>query len=225
MGSHQLRFRGGMVPLWLFLCPFIRCKTSVAQVLDQSYDPTGHITVSDGFGGFNSNQEYAQTFRAGLSGTVTRVDVFVKRVTGTAGSMILEVRAGLDNGFPDGAISPEGVLGTATLPSTSVPTTSGFVSFVLNNPAPVTLGDLFAIDLHVSSSAGTFSWFGSQNDPYPAGNEYEREVGNHGWFDIGTAVQGDLGFRTFVNVPEAGCFGVLTLVAATLLSRHRARQF
>jgi len=124
MGSHQLRFRGGMVPLWLFLCPFIRCKTSVAQVLDQSYDPTGHITVSDGFGGFNSNQEYAQTFRAGLSGTVTRVDVFVKRVTGTAGSMILEVRAGLDNGFPDGAISPEGVLGTATLPSTSVPTTS-----------------------------------------------------------------------------------------------------
>jgi hypothetical protein len=195
-------------------------------VLDQSLDPTGRITLNAAFGG--PFQERAQTFTVGLAGQLAQVDVFVERF-GTplpGDTLILDIRATTPTGAPDPSI-PGVNLATATVAASAVPgIPGGFTAFTLSNPIAVTPGEQLAIVLH-SGSNTIFGWLGTTipPDPYPGGAEYERVIGNHNW---GQEVpEGDLGFRTFVDVaqpvPAPGALTLLVTGAGAMLAYRRRR--
>jgi hypothetical protein len=192
-------------------------------VLDQSFDPTGHITVNAGIAGFNANQERAQTFKVGLTGFLTRIDVYASVVAPATGSLKLDVRKTDANGAPDPAITPLGVLATVSVPATSFPspTNGRFVTFMLNTPMPVFANTLLAMDLHVSAGGSSFHLLGSTGDPYVFGKAYERETTNHNWIN---ETGYDLGFQTFVEpvpLPPGLGAGIATALGVLVARRFR----
>jgi hypothetical protein len=177
-----------------------------SPILDQSYDPSGNITVNAGFSGMNSNQERAQTFEVGVTGQLTSISVFVEVFSPVTGNLDLDTP-----------------LASASLPASAVPLASnggGFVNFDLSSfNIQVTAGEELAIDLHASPGASVFGWLGANNDPYPNGESYERVIGNHDW--VGSSGT-DLGFQDFVNpgvaaVPEPSTFVLLASGCVGLL--------
>jgi hypothetical protein len=211
---------------WLGLCVLLvaaSLSARAAVLLDQSFDPTGQVTVNAGIAGFNANQERAQTFRVGRTGLLTRVDIFSKVFAPATGSLIMDIRGTVAGGAPDPAITPLGVLSTASVPATSMPGGSGgFVTFALNTPLPVTAGTTLAIDLHASPGASTFGLLGTTGDPYPFGKAYEREITNHGW---GSGIAFDIGFQTFVEtVPLPTGLSSGTVIAVSMLAARRCRS-
>jgi hypothetical protein len=183
-------------------CAIVVLGSSAARaalVLDQIFDPTGHVTVNAGIGGINVHQERAQTFKIGVSGVLTRVDVFSKVFAPATGSLLMDVRGTVAGGAPDPAITPLGVVSSASVAATSMPGgNGGFVTFTLDTPLPVTAGTTLAFDLHATAGASTFGLLGSTGDPYPFGRAFERVTTNHNW---GSESNYDLGFRTFVDSP------------------------
>ena len=185
------------------LCAMVVLTSPAARaavLLDQSFDPTGHVTVNAGIAGFNAHQERAQTFKVGQTGLLTRVDVFSKVFAPATGSLLLDIRGTTASGAPDPAITPLGILSSASVPATSMPGGNGdFVTFTLNTPLPVTAGTTLAIGLRASPGA-SFGLLGSSGDPYLFGKAYERETTNHNWVN---ETNYDLGFRTFVDTAGA----------------------
>jgi hypothetical protein len=197
-----------------------------AVVLDQSFDPTGHITLNAGIAGSSSNQERAQTFKVGVTGFLTRVDVFSEVFFTPKGSLIMDLRGTVANGAPDPALTPLGVLATVSVPATSFPAApnGAFVTFTLDTPLPVFANTTLAIGLHVSSGGSTFGLLGSTGDPYVPGKEYERQPPNHNWAN---EADYDLGFRTFVEpvpLPSGLGAGIFAAVGVLVARQWRARR-
>lgn len=216
------------------LCAAFVVTTSVARaavVLDQSFDPTGHDNVNAGIGGINEHQERAQTFKVGVTGLLTRVDVFSKVFAPATGSLLMDIRGTAASGAPDPAITPLGVLASASVPATSMPGgNGGFVTFTLNTPLPVTAGATLAFGLHATADASTFGLLGSTGNPYPFGRAFERVTNNHNW---GSELDYDLGFRTFVDtdgpvssapLPAGIATGSIGAVGALGLHRWRSSR-
>src|SRR6476661_7398864 len=94
MGLHTWGSWGLTVLLVMAASPVARG----AVVLDQSFDPTGHITLNAGIAGSSSNQERAQTFKVGVTGFLTRVDVFSEVFFTPLFSLIMDLRGTVANG-------------------------------------------------------------------------------------------------------------------------------
>jgi hypothetical protein len=184
-----------LIALMSSLAVFVFPAGASAGTLDQS-QPIGDFGFIAEVGGPDARQD-AQTFTAGLSGSLDQVDVAVYSpvpCNGGAG-ITVEIRTA-PGGLP--ATTP---LASANLPAASIPPTTpgGFVAVAFADPAAVTAGTQYALVL--SSPACTniapYYWSASYGDPYTGGTATSRSSVYPEWSDPTTT---DFGFKTYVAV-------------------------
>jgi hypothetical protein len=168
------------------------------ETLDQSFDPGngGGYFVSSGY-------SYAQTFTAGMTGNLTRADVRALNYFGAASAPLqLEVWSTTN---PNTLAS---LLASASLPQSSVPSSTGFVSFDLSgSPAPITAGQPLALVLKTASNY-SYLWEGPSNGGYT--NGVACSVSGNSYYVTMAGPNADFGFRTYVTtVPEPSSFVLL----------------
>lgn len=184
-------------------------------VLDQ--ENVGEVTLSQGVGGrpgSYGDPVIAQSFTAGIAGTLASIDVSLHRNTHTVFGidLVAEIFPVAD-GIPVGS-----ALGSVTIPELSIPeTSSSFFNIDLSAfNIPVNVGTQLALVVHDSNKADqntVYGWVGSNSDSYTGGSR-SYDVGN-GFTNTST----DLYFRTYVTqltdstpVPEpTAIFGLLSL--------------
>ena len=155
----------------------------------------------------------AETITAGLTGTLTGVDLFLRRELGAGGDlnpiavMVLDVKGN----------APKNLLAQTSIPVSGVPIGDNLVSVDLAEfDIGVTQGRQFAIALQTvfgrPNEAG-FAWFGADDrveSTYPGGAVYFRPTESSGWVRAAPS-SFDLSFQTFVaaappTVPEPSSF-------------------
>jgi hypothetical protein len=201
----------------MFLTALLCHATARGQaVLDQSYDP-GNV---GGFT-FNSTNPLAQTFTVGITGQLTQADIRAYNFFGGANAPLTLAIYTVNPGIPFPSLGS--LLATASLPQSSVPSTSGFVGFDYSaSPPSVTTGQVLAM---VASTTGSFSylWEGRTPGLYPAGQAHS--VSGTTLFNTGAGPTFDFGFRTFVRpIPEPGTLLLAGGAATLFLSRIRRRR-
>jgi Bacterial Ig domain len=175
-----------------------------AGTLDQQQTDTsgGNITMGEvPFFGFNAS--FAQTFTAGLSGELDRVDLPLQG--GGTDPLIVEIRD-TSGGVPGGT-----VLASASVPASSVPD-AGFewVAVTFSGPATVQSGTQYAIVAYTTDTLPPgYSWFVGPVDTYAGGATWESPdvPPSSIWF----GPTNDAAFKTYVvvaanNPPD--CSGV-----------------
>jgi hypothetical protein len=156
--------------------------------------PEGYYTVLPP----TANQLVAQTFTAGSTGSVDRVDVYLQyRSFATSGPVTIEVQTIDGSGLPSGT-----TIGTGTAPQAFAAYTFGWASVPLTQPAGVTAGGTYAIVAHGSDYVWNLSChaacLGGHAD-YPGGQGFVRDqYGN--WINQWYL---DYAFRTFVSQTPA----------------------
>jgi hypothetical protein len=143
---------------------------------------------------------WAQTFRAGLSGSLEVVDLVVD----TAGDdvsdspLVVELQS-TSGGEPSGQ-----VLAAASIPFDMVPVDAEWEQFRLDPAVPITAGTLYALTVRAPGVTGdsTFQWWFQQGDPYPDGGGWNFDQPG-GW----TAFGGEFAFQTYVNQAGVGAPG------------------
>jgi hypothetical protein len=175
----------------------------ITPSLDQVFDPpasgsNNYFSTSAAW--FNTNQEEAQTFTCGMTGTLAEVDLYISRFdSNNVGDLIVDIRACQADGRPTSTGDP---LASATVPAASVPgNPAAFfaVDFSAANLS-VTSGEQLAVVIHVANDPGanvTYYWEGRSGNLYTGGGFTDRVIGNYDWQNIST--DGDLGFKTFVD--------------------------
>jgi hypothetical protein len=201
-------------------------ETQGAAILDQSFE-VDECAGPGRCGGSIGVAENAQTFTAGVSGALSRIEVKLQNVGSQDLSFDVRPTVG---GVPvedDGAAYAE-----ITLPNSSIPPeVVTWVEFDLNpfNIA-VEAGDVLAIVLSAPDPVfGQYLWRGSFSGPslYPGGQRFLR-----GGEQVGPTWNGtifgqeaiDLNFRTFVDpvpVPAALPLMASGLIALFAMARKR----
>jgi hypothetical protein len=194
--SRTARSRGPVVVLVCVLAFAAAPAVAHAGTLDQSQTATDGSAVV-----FGSRLEppttvlAAQTFTAGLSGGLDRVDVLLDRGCTTGVDVTVQIRT-VAAGSPTST-----VLASATIAEASVPSTDAFVSAAFGSPAPVTAGTSYAIVLSANGAACpdngyfSYSWAFQSGDPYPRGAPLFSDDGGATWTSPGP---GDFAFKTYV---------------------------
>jgi hypothetical protein len=138
-----------------------------------------------------SPRSAAQTFTAGLSGALDRVDLALARSASTVGPLTVEIRD-VDAGGAPGTT----VLASADVEAASVLTGArAFVEVPFASPATVAAGGEYAI---VAYTGGTdrYSWGRAGADLYPGGTRVDsNESPPSTWFPVPSD---DFAFRTYV---------------------------
>jgi hypothetical protein len=197
LSSKKVAIAGALVCACVAFTPVT--GTAVAGTPDQS------VPVGVGGGGeavISSGQSLAQTFRAGITGSLDQVDLYLRKIGAPDGPLSVEIRDAA-GGSPGGTI-----LGSAILPASSVPTVGAFVPIGI--AANVTAGTQYAIVARTSATGnGTdnYGWTRSNTvDPYPAGEPFIGPSSGAGpWAPL--LLGADLFFRTYVmtaNAPGGG---------------------
>ena len=83
------------LPLLVTLCLWVASSARADEVLDQEYNTTGPTSFAIAY-----NWSVAQTFTAGMSGTLSRVDVTVTKGPYTTADLILSLWSTSANGSP-----------------------------------------------------------------------------------------------------------------------------
>ena len=179
-----------------------------AQQLDQQ-----QLNSSGGGSLFNAVTWVGQTFEAGATGLLTRVDVslFCFQCIGAGANpdIVVEVRT-TSGGLP-GAI----VLATTTVPGFSGGA-STFRSAVFAQPAAVTAGTTYAFTLHGAAARPTGTYaasFSTTAAAYPNGARVGSANAGVTWTVIGSGVPAtprDLTFRTFIKLAQQIVFAPVT---------------
>jgi hypothetical protein len=144
----------------------------------------------------------AQTFTAGISGGLDRVDLLLLKIGTPPASVTVEIR-NTSAGQPG-----TGVLATASLPTSAIGTAEAFEPVTFATPAPVTAGTQYAVLAYTPGTPGdTVGWrYQNTGNPYSPGamfisNDPLPPGGN--WQQAG-GVDDDLGFKTYVLPPFRG---------------------
>ena len=200
-------------------------------VLDQEFDPAAqNVAVAIGqVGGIpTQNLDAAQTFTVGITGTLTSVEILVRRDTANIlAPLVLDIRT-TTGGAPTDPNAGANILGMVSAPAATIGTTAAFVSFDLSGLGiSVTAGDVLAIATQSAGANPAYLWTGSSTDDYAAGSAYRRLFSTV-WEVPGFA--NDWAFRTFVEastLPEPGTLALFGLgLAGLALARHkRAARF
>ena len=191
------------------------------EVLDQQYAPPGPRPNL----GANVNEGVklvGQTFTAGQSGALTRVNMDFWRLQSGLTDFEFTIRA-TTGGLPIGA-----PLATEVIPHTAIPTATetvlGSTSLnILFDPAPILVaGQQYALVVQSplrppGAGQATGIWGGSTDGSYALGQPVVSSD-NLVW----TPQSWDLFFRTYVTVPEPTVIAPLALACALLLRRRRS---
>jgi hypothetical protein len=182
-----------------------------AQVVDQSYDPG-----SAGGYTFNSSNPQGQSFTVGITGLLTQVDIRAYNFFGGANAPLT---ASVYEFIPGSPPTLGALLATASMPQSSVPSTSGFVSFDLSASSPtVTIGQQLVLTASTTGS-NSYLWEGRTPGSYSSGQAYV--VSGNNLFTTLAGTGWDFGFRTHViPVPEpTGMTSTLAIVLVFVSSR------
>jgi HYR domain len=168
---------------------------SAAGTLDQSQssDSAGTECLCEPF------TRLAQTFTAGRTGDLDRIDLLLYRV-GSPGDLTVQVRTA------SGGVPSEVVLATASVAAASVPD-AGWVSVPLSSPISSTAGRQYAIVLSApgaSSASPFYGWGSALGDPYAGGDALTSVDSGGSWNPlIGPGdLRLDRAFNTYVGVPD-----------------------
>ena len=180
---------------------------AAAQQLDQQ-----QLNSSGGGSLFNAVTWVGQTFEAGGTGVLTRVDVslfcFQCAGAGANPDIIVEVRT------TSGGLPTATVLATTTIPGFSG-AASTFHSAVFAQPAVVSAGTTYAFTIHGAAPrpAGTYAAsFSTTAAAYPDGARVGSANGGVTWTIIGSGVPPtprDLTFSTFIKLAQQIAFAPL----------------
>ncbi len=171
------------------------------EKLDQSQPNYASASVSVGGGTGGTEWVRGQTFTAGLTGPLTRVDLWVGRYPDTTTQSVrVEIRNVAESGTPGDV-----VLATASIPSEKLslsnegtPPSAVSVSFA---PRPaITAGSMYAIVLSSSAPGGRFEAYAAQAG-YDQGTGWLQRSDNPGVWITYAPHDTDLFFRTYVDVP------------------------
>jgi carboxypeptidase family protein/uncharacterized protein DUF4214 len=161
---------------------------------DPTVDQQNTNVTNSGFG-FNSTNWVGQTFTAGLSGSLTKVDVdlFCSGCTGTTPNLTVSIRA-TAGGFPTGAD-----LATGTITGFSSGS-GGYFTATFTTPLAVTAGTQYALMVRPVSnpSVGIYAYVVSPSDTYAGGAWITSSTSGVSWVN-GTAPARDLGFHTYLD--------------------------
>lgn len=153
--------------------------------------------TSSGFG-VNSTAWAGQTFTAGLTGLLTRVDLdlFCSGCTGTTPNLTVSIRA--TTGSP--AVPTGADLAVATIPGFNSGA-GGFFTANFSTPATVTTGTRYAVIIRASAnpSAGTYAYVVSSANPYANGQRVTSGNSGATWTADVTSGGRDLGFIVYVK--------------------------
>lgn len=152
----------------------------------------------------SSVQDLAQSFTAGVTGTLTQVDVMVGRSECSPGPLTVEIYAVDASGFPTGS-----ALAGGAVAESSVGTIRDFHPVALAPLIQVVAGEKYAIVLTVNSGQicavipstvlGQYLWGVAESDVYAGGNALSRLAITNTW----QPVTGDFAFRTYVEAAAA----------------------
>jgi Carboxypeptidase regulatory-like domain len=162
-----------------------------------------NVTTS-GFG-FNATNWAGQTFTAGVTGQLTRVDLdlFCSACTGTTPNITVSIRA--TAGSP--AVPTGADLATATIPGFSSGS-GGYFSANFAAPLTVNAGTRYAVIMRpvANPSAGIYAYVVSSANPYPNGQRVTSANSGGTWTADITSGGRDLGFKAFVKTgfPPSG---------------------
>ena len=169
---------------------------------------------------YNDTQWLAQTFRAGASGSLTRVDVNLACAfcSGTTSSMIVSIRA-TSGGEPSGSD-----LASATIPFIAADGTYAFYSANFTAPPTVSSGTTYAIVLRQATAytSGKTIWTdsalnGSQgNNSYANGALYLSANRGSSWSArvLSDGVSVDAVFKTYVGGGSSGYMSAGDLISS-----------
>ena len=181
------------VALWLLPDALI-----AAPQLDQQ-----QLNNSGGGSLFNAVTWVGQTFTAGVSGELSRLDVslFCFLCAGTNPEIIVDVRT------TSGGLPTSTVLATTTLSGFSS-ATSTFYSAVFTSPATLTAGTTYAFTLRGSTARATGTYaasFSTTAAAYPNGTRVGSSNSGQTWTITGSGLPStprDLTFRTFMKLAQ-----------------------
>ena len=129
------------------------------MALDQSQTTktNGFSIVTDGL--------YAQTFQAGLSGTLTKVTVSLQKGAGAAApdqDLVCEIRT-ISATYPSATI-----LATQTVAKEDIPESKTDIDFEFATPTDIEAGTSYAIVIHAASALQAGDSYTCYGDPSPA---------------------------------------------------------
>jgi Ca2+-binding RTX toxin-like protein len=142
----------------LVLLGSLPAAAQAAPVLDQSQEDISGAAFA--IGQLNGPQSLAQTFTAGLSGTLDEVDLYLQPAGGTD-AITVEIRTVSAN------VPTNVVLATATIPAARV--TGGFVTVAFAAPAAVHAGTAYAIVAYTPAPS-LYGWRGTLTNSYAGGS-------------------------------------------------------
>lgn len=189
-------------------------------VLDQSYD-----AVASGSGGGSSidlGQSVAQTFTVGIGGTLAQLDLQVQMESGTTGDLIINFLAVDNTGLPDIGQS----LGSLRFNAGLVPPNDASnVVYTSFDVSPLNLavapGDVLAFEMaYDTNDGGGYIPFQPDAPPYYAGGGTSSRFNPNPYTSLD--LDDDVGFQTYVEVPEPGSLALLGL-GGLLIAWRRQR--
>ncbi len=172
------------------------CSSAWASVmLDQSQTDTsgGGWSVAGPDNTSARPESVAQTFTAGLSGPLDRVDLYLDNASSTA-PLTVEIR-NTSGGAPGSS-----VLASASVPAASVSSLGGWVTVEFASPAAVTSGTQYAIVAYTADT-GTdtnYDWNVSGSNPYAGGNMWTSLASPPATWGDGGISSDDVAFKTYV---------------------------
>jgi hypothetical protein len=174
---------------------FAAISASATGTLDQSQTNAdagveGIPSVSGG--------RLAQTFTAGITGSLDQVDLLLAR-NGSPGDLTVQILS-VSGGVPSST-----VLAAATVLESSV-TPEGvpvWVSVPFAIPAASSAGTQYAIVISASSICGSdcYQWGTALSDPYAGGEALDSADSGSTWFSPGAGL--DRAFKTYVTSPPS----------------------
>ncbi|MSQ98082.1 MAG: DUF11 domain-containing protein [Xanthomonadales bacterium] len=189
--TSQANFQIGM-PTSVSLTSGGEVTLASSAVVDQQ-----NTSISVNGFAFTTSAWFGQTFKAGVSGQLSKLDVylFCSGCTGTTPNVIVTIRA--TEVAANGTNVPAGNdLATATIPGFNNGAGAYFTAN-FDTPVSITAGTVYSFTVHASAnpSLGTYAYVVSADNPYANGDRVNSTSTGLFW-DVRTW---DVGFRIYVG--------------------------
>jgi hypothetical protein len=165
--------------------------TALADTLDQQ-QPVGGNDAR-----IQSDESLAQTFTAGLTGGLDRVELLLGAPDSVpTDRLTVEIR-NVAGGSPAAT-----VLATGSVPPSAVSSTDAWIPITFGTAVPLTAGTQYTIVAYSDvDNAHSYFWALEFEDPYPAGANFTQTVSPPIGTWTPTTFDSDQAFKTYVEVP------------------------